>query len=96
MVKAARMELLRTLISECLSAAAEEIFKIVERTVVEYEKEMSCSTWVVDSHRRLLDVAKSHSEGQFITSSRSIFQWSVIHWGGEYSGVCKQYCTVTR
>lgn len=72
MVKAVRMELLRTLISECLSAAAEEISKIVERTIIEYEKEMSCSTWVVDSHRRLLDVAKSHSEGQFIKSLLSL------------------------
>lgn len=62
MVKSATMELLRALVSECLSAAAQEIFKIVERTIIEYEEEMSCSKWVVDSHRRLLDVAKSHSE----------------------------------
>ncbi|XP_022065203.1 zinc finger protein 420-like [Acanthochromis polyacanthus] len=62
MVKTAKMELLRALVSECLSAAAEEIFKIVERTIVEYEEEMSCSKWVVDSHHRLLDVATSHSE----------------------------------
>lgn len=63
MVKTAKMELLRALVSECLSAAAEEILKIVERTIIEYEEEMSCSKWVVDSHRRLLDAAKSHSEG---------------------------------
>ncbi|XP_040923308.1 zinc finger protein 883-like [Toxotes jaculatrix] len=62
MVKMAKMELLRALISECLSAAAEEIFRIAERTMIEYEEEMSCSKWVVDSHRRLLDVAKAHSE----------------------------------
>ncbi|XP_059181360.1 zinc finger protein 182-like [Centropristis striata] len=61
-VKTVKMELLRTLVSERLSEAAEEIFKIVERTIIEYEKEMSCSKWVVDSHRRLLDVAKTHSE----------------------------------
>lgn len=67
MVKTAKMELLRALVSECLSAAAQEIFKIVERTILEYEEEMSCSKWVVDNHRRLLDVAKSHSEGQFVT-----------------------------
>lgn len=66
------MELLRVLVSECLSAAAQEIFKIVERTIIEYEEEMSCSKWVVDSHRRLLDVATSHSEGQFMRSLRSI------------------------
>lgn len=61
-VRAVKMEQLRTLVSERLSAAAEEIFRIVERTIVEYEKEMSCSKWVVDSHRRLLDVAKAQSE----------------------------------
>ncbi|XP_044192842.1 zinc finger protein 2-like [Thunnus albacares] len=62
MVKTAKMELLRALVSECLSAAAEEILKIVERTIIEYEEEMSCSKWVVDSHRRLLDAARTHSE----------------------------------
>ncbi|XP_019938443.2 oocyte zinc finger protein XlCOF28-like [Paralichthys olivaceus] len=62
MVKTAKMELLRALITECLSAAAEEIFKIAERTIVEYEEEMSCSKWVVDNHCRLLDVANSHSK----------------------------------
>ncbi|AWP17158.1 putative zinc finger protein 569-like [Scophthalmus maximus] len=62
MAKTAKMELLRALIAECLSAAAEQIFKIAERTMAEYEEEMSCSQWVLDSHRRLLDVAKSHSK----------------------------------
>ncbi|XP_029311426.1 zinc finger protein 84-like [Cottoperca gobio] len=62
MLKTGRMELLRALVSERLSAAADEIFKIVERTIVEYEKKMTCSKWVVDSHHRLLDVAMSHSE----------------------------------
>ncbi|XP_068587903.1 zinc finger protein 260-like [Cebidichthys violaceus] len=62
MERTVKMELLRALVSERLSAAAEEIFGIVERTIVEYENEMSCSTWVVDSNRRLLDVAQSHGE----------------------------------
>ncbi|XP_034415436.1 zinc finger protein 260-like [Cyclopterus lumpus] len=62
MLRTAKMELLRALVSQRLSAAAEEIFRIVEGTIVEYENKMSCSTWVVDSHRRLLDVTKSHSE----------------------------------
>ncbi|XP_049916247.1 zinc finger protein 37 homolog [Epinephelus moara] len=72
MVKTVKMELLRALVSECLSAAAEEIFKIVERTIVEYEKEMSCSKWVVDSHRRLLDAAKSHSEDSLQVSATDV------------------------
>lgn len=63
-VKTAKMELLRGLIAECLSVAAEEIFKVAERTIMEYEEEISCSKWIVDSHRRLLDVAQTHSEGQ--------------------------------
>ncbi|XP_042364060.1 zinc finger protein 569-like [Plectropomus leopardus] len=66
------MELLRVLVSECLSAAAEEIFKIVERTIIDYEKELSCSKWVVDSHRRLLDAAKSHSEDSLHTSATDV------------------------
>ncbi|KAG7226585.1 hypothetical protein INR49_003742 [Caranx melampygus] len=41
MLKTAKMELLRELITECLSAAAEEIFKVAERTIIEYEEEMS-------------------------------------------------------
>ncbi|XP_041671022.1 zinc finger protein 182-like [Cheilinus undulatus] len=62
MMRAAKMELLRTLVSERLSAAAQEIFKIVERTIIEYEEEMSCSKWVVDRDHQQLDVAEGHSE----------------------------------
>ncbi|XP_038592199.1 zinc finger protein 761-like [Micropterus salmoides] len=72
MVKTAKMELLRALVSECLSAAAEEIFKIVQRTLLDYEEEISCSKWVVDSHRRLLDVAKSHSEDSVQISATDV------------------------
>ena len=53
------LELLRTLVAECLSVAAEEIFRIVERTIVErveVEEEASPSKWVVGAgHHRLLD-----------------------------------------
>ncbi|XP_035000802.2 zinc finger protein ZFP2 [Hippoglossus stenolepis] len=72
MVKTAKMELLRALITECLSAAAEEIFKIAERTIVAYEEEMSCSKWVVDNHCRLLDVAKSHSKDYLQMSATDV------------------------
>ncbi|KAM7371297.1 hypothetical protein PAMP_010779 [Pampus punctatissimus] len=72
MAKTAKMELLRVLISECLSAATDEILKIVERTIIEYEEEMSCSKWVVDSHRRLLDAAKSCSEDSLQMSVRDV------------------------
>uniref|UniRef100_A0A3Q3GYA8 C2H2-type domain-containing protein n=1 Tax=Labrus bergylta TaxID=56723 RepID=A0A3Q3GYA8_9LABR len=63
-MRTAKMDMLRALVSERLSAAAQEIFKIVERTITEYEEEMSCSKWVVDRDRRLMDVSKAHSEGQ--------------------------------
>ncbi|XP_020493841.1 gastrula zinc finger protein XlCGF57.1 [Labrus bergylta] len=63
MMRTAKMDMLRALVSERLSAAAQEIFKIVERTITEYEEEMSCSKWVVDRDRRLMDVSKAHSEG---------------------------------
>ncbi|XP_053197108.1 zinc finger protein ZFP2-like [Scomber japonicus] len=72
MVKSAKMDLLRALVSECLSAAAEEILKITERTMVEYEEEMCCSKWVVDSHRRLLDAANSHSEDSLQMSDTDV------------------------
>ena len=42
-------ESLRELIIERLTAAAEEIFGLFERTVVQYEKE-------IDRQRRLLDI----------------------------------------
>lgn len=61
MVRTTKMELLRALVSERLSAAAEEIFQIVERTVLEYEEEISLSKWVVDSHGTL--VSRSHGAG---------------------------------
>nr|XP_046233507.1 zinc finger protein 883-like [Scatophagus argus]XP_046233508.1 zinc finger protein 883-like [Scatophagus argus] len=72
MVKTAKMELLRALVSECLSAAAQEIFRIVERTMIEYEEEMSCSKWVVDNHHRLLDVAKSENEDSLQMSASDV------------------------
>ncbi|XP_054454726.1 zinc finger protein 300-like [Anoplopoma fimbria] len=72
MARMVKMELLRALVSERLAAAAEEIFGIVERAFVEYENEMSCSTWVVDSHRRLLDVAQSHGEDSLKMSVKDV------------------------
>lgn len=64
MMKTARMELLRALITQCLSAAAEEIFRIAERTMAEFEEEVqSCSKWVVDEDHRLLDMARTRAEG---------------------------------
>ena len=43
------VQYLRELISERLTAAAEEIFTVFEKTIVQYEEE-------VDRQRRLLDI----------------------------------------
>ena len=43
------LECLRELINERLTAAAEEIFRVVQKTIVEYEEKIS-------RQRRLLDV----------------------------------------
>ena len=65
---------LREFISERLTAAAEEIFRVFEVTVVEYEEE-------IDRQRKLLDVAlkpeiKLNRIGVYnvttVTSNRSI------------------------
>lgn len=92
MVKTTKMELLRALVSDCLSAAAEEILKIVEKTIVEYEEDMSCSKWVVDRHRRLLDAAKSHTEGQITSREIHSFHWTLHTTSSPYV-LIMQCCT---
>ncbi|CAJ1080575.1 zinc finger protein 182-like [Xyrichtys novacula] len=62
MLSTRKMELLKTLIGECLSAAAQEIFRIVEGVMLECEEEVSCSKWELDSQCRLMDVSMSHKE----------------------------------
>ena len=57
------VECLRELISERLTAAAEEIFSLVKKTMVEYEEE-------TERQRRLLDsilnpVVRLHTTGLF-------------------------------
>ena len=45
------VENLREFVNERLTAAAEEIFRVFEQTVVDYEKE-------IDRQRRLLDIVR--------------------------------------
>lgn len=57
------VETFREFVTERLTAAAEEIFRVFQRTVVEYEEE-------IDRQRRLLDVVwKPHIQSQRIGTS---------------------------
>lgn len=49
--------MLRVLINERLTAAAEEIFGVFGRTIAEYEEEISRSKLEIDRQRRLLDLS---------------------------------------
>lgn len=48
--------MLRLLINQRLTAAAEEIFEVFGRTIAEYEEEISRSKMEIDRQRRLLDL----------------------------------------
>lgn len=49
--------MLRLLINQRLTAAAEEIFGVFGRTIAEYEEEISRSKLEIDRQRRLLDLS---------------------------------------
>ncbi|XP_041867517.1 zinc finger and BTB domain-containing protein 49-like [Melanotaenia boesemani] len=53
-----KIEMLRLLINQRLTAAAEEIFGVFGRTIAEYEEEISRSKQEIDRQRRLLDLSK--------------------------------------
>ncbi|XP_035849105.1 zinc finger protein 853-like isoform X2 [Sander lucioperca] len=53
-----KIELLRLLITQRLTAAAEEIFGVFGRTIAEYEEEISRSKLEIDRQRRLLELRK--------------------------------------
>uniref|UniRef100_UPI0037E94C34 zinc finger protein 774-like n=1 Tax=Semicossyphus pulcher TaxID=241346 RepID=UPI0037E94C34 len=50
--------MLRLLINQRLTAAAEEIFGVFGRTIAEYEEEISRSKLEIDRQRRLLDLSR--------------------------------------
>ncbi|XP_068448856.1 zinc finger protein 200-like [Clinocottus analis] len=50
-----KVQMLRALVEQRLTAAAEEIFGLFERTIAEYEKELSASRDENERQRRLLD-----------------------------------------
>ncbi|KAM4724962.1 uncharacterized protein FYW61_013880 [Anableps anableps] len=53
-----KIEMLRLLINQRLTAAAEEIFDVFGRTIVEYEEEISRSKLEIDRQRRLLELSR--------------------------------------
>ena len=52
-----KLELLRLLITQRLTEAAEEIFGVFGRTMAEYEEEISRSKLEIDRQRRLLELS---------------------------------------
>ncbi|XP_039978126.1 zinc finger protein 19-like [Xiphias gladius] len=53
-----KIEMLRVLINQRLTAAAEEIFGVFGRTIAEYEEEISRSKLEIERQRRLLDLSR--------------------------------------
>lgn len=53
-----KIEMLRLLINQRLTAAAEEIFGVFGRTIAEYEEEISRSKLEIERQRRLLDLSR--------------------------------------
>ncbi|XP_026205625.1 zinc finger protein 19-like [Anabas testudineus] len=53
-----KIDMLRLLITQRLTAAAEEIFGVFGRTIAEYEEEICRSKLEIDRQRRLLDLSR--------------------------------------
>ncbi|XP_044028072.1 uncharacterized protein LOC122864570 isoform X2 [Siniperca chuatsi] len=64
-----KIEMLRVLINQRLTAAAEEIFGVFGRTIAEYEEEISRSKLEIDRQRRLLDLSRQPQISLQVSSS---------------------------
>lgn len=79
-----RVELLRVLVNERLSAAAEEIFEAVKKTIAGYEEEILLSKREIHRQRRVLqtvlkpDIKTNKHSGLWINGLNSLFDrdWS--------------------
>ncbi|GAA6232608.1 zinc finger and SCAN domain-containing protein 12-like [Lates japonicus] len=72
-----KIEMLRLLINQRLTAAAEEIFGVFGRTIAEYEEEISRSKLEIDRQRRLLDLSrKPQISVQVSSAALSEQEWS--------------------
>lgn len=68
-VKMSKIEMLRLLINQRLTEAAEEIFGVFGRTIAEYEEEISRSKLEIDRQRRLLDLSRKPQVSLQVNSS---------------------------
>ncbi|XP_073319173.1 uncharacterized protein [Pagrus major] len=64
-----KIEMLRLLINQRLTEAAEEIFGVFGRTIAEYEEEISRSKLEIDRQRRLLDLSRKPQISLQVNSS---------------------------
>ncbi|XP_034721754.1 zinc finger protein 771-like [Etheostoma cragini] len=70
-----KIELLRLLITQRLTAAAEEIFGVFGRTIAEYEEEISRSKLEIDRQRRLLELRRKPRVALSLRGNSSV-DWS--------------------
>lgn len=80
-----KIEMLRLLINQRLTAAAEEIFGVFGRTIAEYEEEISRSKVEIDRQRRLLDLSRqpqisvqTNSSGEKLFPNRAERNTSIL------------------
>ena len=87
--KMCKVQMLRALVKQRLTAAAEEIFGLFERTIAEYEEELSRSKEENERQRKLLDAVfnpqlRLHRAGWFSLLLLSLFSL-VLHRAGWFS-----------
>jgi hypothetical protein len=68
-----KLQLLNVFVTESLSAAAVEIFVVVEKTVAEYQEEICRSAEEIERLRRLLDMV---SKPEIVTQSKFVAKCS--------------------
>ncbi|KAM3596330.1 uncharacterized protein V6R79_012651 [Siganus canaliculatus] len=71
-----KIEMLRLLINQRLTAAAEEIFGVFGRTIAEYEEEICRSKLEIDRQRRLLDLSRTPQVCVQLDGSETGLDWS--------------------
>lgn len=70
--------LLRAVVNERLTAAAEEIIQVFERTIVKYEEEPSSSKLEIERLRCLLLESNQRTGGFILFSHLSVSDWTRI------------------
>lgn len=73
-MKMCKVEMLRALLNQRLSAAVEEILVVFERTIAEYEEELSRTKEENERQRKLLDAALK--KPQVVLDKYGLFTYS--------------------